>query len=222
MNLGIIQHATDGARAGRYVHLVAAMFLPAIALAADAVIRRWRLLAPAVAVALLIGFPGNIAAIEQTGVERFRLGQPKLVLALPRSPYARQVPRSFRPLGVGGPEVTMGWLLDGVDSARLPDPHITASRRRPCRCGSRCNNPEQRRRPSNVCSSTCRFPVVCLGARSLRFAAADVQIELQEGGAFSEPIVFDPTRGERLQAIAGPLHLRIGPTGRGDPPTLCG
>ena len=123
VNLGIIKQAADGARAGRYVHLVAAMFLPAIALAADAVIRRWRLLAPAVAAALLIGFPGNIAAIEQTGIERYRLGQPEFVLALPRSPYAWQVPRSFRPLGAGGPEVTMGWLLDGYASGRLPDPH---------------------------------------------------------------------------------------------------
>ncbi|MGH8984169.1 MAG: hypothetical protein ACRDY6_09900 [Acidimicrobiia bacterium] len=48
------------ARSGRYLHLVAALSLPAVAVAADAVARRWRMLAPAVLVVLLIGIPGNL------------------------------------------------------------------------------------------------------------------------------------------------------------------
>jgi hypothetical protein len=48
------------ARSSRYVYLVAALVLPALAVAAEAVIQRWRILAPAVVLLLLIGIPGNL------------------------------------------------------------------------------------------------------------------------------------------------------------------
>jgi hypothetical protein len=48
------------ARSSRYLHLVAALALPAVAVGADAVARQWRVLAPAVFALLLIGIPGNL------------------------------------------------------------------------------------------------------------------------------------------------------------------
>jgi hypothetical protein len=51
------------ARSGRYLHIAAALSLPAVAVAANAVAQRWRLLAPAVVVLLLIGMPGNVHQI---------------------------------------------------------------------------------------------------------------------------------------------------------------
>ncbi len=50
-------------RASRYLHVVAALSLPALAVAADAVVRRWRMLAPAVLVLFLIGIPGNLRTL---------------------------------------------------------------------------------------------------------------------------------------------------------------
>jgi hypothetical protein len=50
------------AGSGRYVHVVAALMLPALALAADALVRRWRAALPVVLVLLVIGIPGNIEA----------------------------------------------------------------------------------------------------------------------------------------------------------------
>jgi hypothetical protein len=50
-------------RASRYLHIVAALSLPALAVAADAVVRRWRMLAPAVLVLFLIGIPGNLRTL---------------------------------------------------------------------------------------------------------------------------------------------------------------
>jgi hypothetical protein len=50
----------DYARSSRYMYLVAALVLPALAVASDAVARRWRILAPAAFVVLLIGIPGNL------------------------------------------------------------------------------------------------------------------------------------------------------------------
>jgi hypothetical protein len=54
----------DFARSSRYLHLVAALALPAIAVAAQAVAQRWRMLAPAVVVLLLVGIPGNLHVLS--------------------------------------------------------------------------------------------------------------------------------------------------------------
>lgn len=51
------------AREGRYMHVVAALSLPAVAVGADALVRRWRFAGPVVAVLLLVGIPGNVAAL---------------------------------------------------------------------------------------------------------------------------------------------------------------
>src|SRR5262249_53597421 len=56
-----------GARDGRYMHILAAMMLPAIAVAADAIVRRWREAAPAVVAALVIGIPGNLQILSNPG-----------------------------------------------------------------------------------------------------------------------------------------------------------
>ncbi len=109
---------TDAARASRYVHIVAALVLPAIAVAADALVRRSRLLVPIVFVLLLVGIPGNISEIRPTGFDRYGLGD-QTIMNLVRSPFARQVPRSLRPYAQAH-EVTMGWLLDGARSGRIP------------------------------------------------------------------------------------------------------
>ncbi|HYL51076.1 MAG TPA: hypothetical protein VEZ15_03835, partial [Acidimicrobiia bacterium] len=50
----------EHARTSRYVHVVAAMILPGLALAAQTVIRHWRRSAIAVVALLLVGLPGNL------------------------------------------------------------------------------------------------------------------------------------------------------------------
>jgi hypothetical protein len=110
---------------GRYLYVVAALVLPALAVAIDAVIRRWVALVPVVLALMVIGIPGNLNAAAdyaraQRGL-RFRTTQ----LTLPRLPMAREVPRSHIPQT--GPHyyyVTIGWLLDGVASGRIPAPRV--------------------------------------------------------------------------------------------------
>ena len=110
---------------GRYLYVVAALLLPALAVAADAVIRRWLALAPVVLTVLVLGIPGNVkdAADYADGAESplFRRTQ----LTLPRLALAQAVPRSYVPQT--GPQyyyVTIGWLLDGVASGRIPEPRL--------------------------------------------------------------------------------------------------
>ena len=51
------------ARSGRYLHVVAALSLPAVAVAADAFMRRWRAVGVVAFALLLVGIPGNIDLI---------------------------------------------------------------------------------------------------------------------------------------------------------------
>jgi hypothetical protein len=110
--------AFSDARQSRYFYLTAAMTLPALAVAADAITRRWRAAVPVVVAALLVGIPGNLEVAGHRPA--LFLGAPKLIAALPRSPLARKVPRTSRPDLAGANEVTIGWLLDGLADGRVP------------------------------------------------------------------------------------------------------
>jgi hypothetical protein len=111
----------------RYLHVVAALVLPAVAVAAGGVIRRWRALAPFVFALLLIGIPGNVQAIADAVDDQrdtARLYR-RAVLAIPRVPEVTRLPRELRPLPSeqSGGYVSLGWLLDGVRSHRIPELH---------------------------------------------------------------------------------------------------
>ncbi len=110
---------------GRYLDIVAALLLPALAVAADALIRHWRWLTPLVLAALVVGIPGNVRiAVDQTradtpGFQAYKV----LILSLPRLPVARDVPTSMHPDYAAYDDwVTMGWLRAGVSSGRIPPP----------------------------------------------------------------------------------------------------
>src|SRR4029078_12608638 len=82
------------------LHLVTAMILPAIAVAADALMRRWRALTIVVVVVLLIGIPSNVNVIVNymhRGVVENQTAYKQMMLSLPRVPTAKQVPRDVVP-----------------------------------------------------------------------------------------------------------------------------
>jgi hypothetical protein len=115
----------------RYLHLVTAMILPAVAVAADALMRRWRALTIVVVVVLLIGIPSNVNVIVNymhRGVVENQPAYKQMMLTLPRVPTAREVPRGVKPDQSLAHFVTIGWLLDGVAAGRIPEPApITAA-----------------------------------------------------------------------------------------------
>ena len=101
----------------RYLHLVAAMLLPALAIAADAVMRRWRVVAPVVVVVLVIGIPGNVNVIVDYMHRPFVRNQVvyrRMMLSLPQVAAAKEAPRGLTPDRELAHFVTIGWLLDGV------------------------------------------------------------------------------------------------------------
>jgi hypothetical protein len=109
----------------RYLHLVAAMLLPALAIAADAIMRRWRVVAPFVVVVLLIGIPGNVNFIVDymhRPLVRNEVVYKRMMLSLPEVAAAKEAPRELIPDRELAHFVTIGWLLDGVRSGRIPKP----------------------------------------------------------------------------------------------------
>jgi predicted lipoprotein with Yx(FWY)xxD motif len=128
------QFKLSGARDGRYMDILVAMMLPAIAVAADAIVRRWRETTPVVVGALVIGIPGNLQVLSNpTGLYSTRLENTyrQDVLSLVDAPVAHAVPRSLQGPNLRGvfpptwppPQgATIGWLLDQQSAGRLPNP----------------------------------------------------------------------------------------------------
>jgi hypothetical protein len=115
------------AGASRYVSLTAAMVLPALAVAFDAIARRWRPLVPVAVVLLVIGVPFSLRGVSgaQEPLKKLYENTKLTMLSLPRSPIASKVPGDLRPEQYTAHEVTIGWLLSGVAAGRIPEPPFT-------------------------------------------------------------------------------------------------
>ena len=113
---------SDWARQSRYVGLLGAMTLPALAVAADALTRRWNRLLPFAVALFLVGIPANLhAAAREERVLRARdTATRSTMLSLAHDPLARTVPRTVRPEPTTAFEVTIGWLLDAEAHGNLP------------------------------------------------------------------------------------------------------
>jgi hypothetical protein len=210
------------AREGRWSHLLAAFCLPAIAVAADAVVRRSRALAPVAFGLLLIGIPGNVDAIvDYDRLNAFALGSKDLMLTLPQIPIAREVPREMKPLRKAAREVTVGWLLDGADSGRIPapariDPVIAAR-------ATTLLSLQQRVAPAP--SADCRVLRAPLRLRMDRgdvigFEGGRLSVTRVGANAFGG-VAYDPDYGRSLGAVAGPLELRLASVDPARPVELC-
>ncbi|MDQ1380498.1 MAG: hypothetical protein QOJ71_1217 [Actinomycetota bacterium] len=111
----------------RYAYLVAAMTLPALAVAADALASRRRWLLPFAMALFLVSIPGNVRAVVRIEREAKRLDQEtrRLVISIPIDPRAHTVPRSLRPETAFSQHLTVGWILDQGAHHELPSAPIS-------------------------------------------------------------------------------------------------
>jgi hypothetical protein len=215
---------TGFAREGRWSHLLAAFCLPAIAVAADAIVRRSRALAPVAVGLLLIGIPGNVDAIvDYDRRNAFALGSKDLILTLPQMAVAREVPREMKPLRKSAREVTVGWLLDGADSGRIPAPQridpVIAAR------ATLLLSLEQRlgSAPTGDCRVV-RTPVRLRMNKgdAIGFEGGKLSVTFGNAGANAFfGATYDPDYGRTLHAVAGPLELRLASPSAAAPVELC-
>ncbi len=109
------------AASSRYLYLTAAFVLPALGVAADALIRRWQLMAPALAVLVAVSVPGTIGGFgRQYPPKGFADAARANVLAIARSPLSRQVSPSVQPDVSNMPFLTVGWILGAQRDHKLP------------------------------------------------------------------------------------------------------
>ena len=112
----------DRARQSRYVYLVAAMALPTIGIAVDAVARRWRLMTIPIVALVLAGVPGNLHELRIYAAQGrpYREQTRVTILEAPRLPLAHELPQFLSPAHFNG--LSLGWLVDSLPSGRIPSP----------------------------------------------------------------------------------------------------
>jgi hypothetical protein len=225
---------TQFARTGRYLYLFAALVLPAMAVGANALARRWRILTPVVVVLFLVGIPGNVdALLQQRRSERsFQTEYRRLILTLPRVPVAQKVPRSTRPEQRLAKPLTIGWLLDGVASGSIPKPaKIT-----PVDAATASLHLALNQQPDVFGAKACRNATTPLElelstSQSIGIHGVVQIVYTTAAGVRSRPVTFESDEAvvlegghvlpsSRLVALTGPLALEV-ESATGDPVALC-
>jgi hypothetical protein len=203
----------------RYVDVLAALTLPSITVAIDAVARRWAWFLPAGLILLLAGIPGNIDAMRER--DPFAEGNRELVLTYPRVPMAREVSRNTEPDPVLHPDMTIGWLLAGVASGRIPAPTESSGANR-----ATATLALALQQGDAAVRGGCRV----LAEPVTRRLAAGEHLTLRGGpvlafqaGAASPYAFrrFDPARGNALEA-RGPINLVLRSPDTARPAVICG
>jgi hypothetical protein len=202
-----ITPAVDAGYVSRYVYVSAAMFLPALALATTALIRRWRWCAPVAVVVLLIGVPGNFRALTAFG-ENFPRGYQRDFLVLAHSPLAAQLKPSTRVSAAGSPgQVTAGWLAAGAKSGRIPEPHHVTPEEAATAALDLALSPYAVSGRHGACRPVESDTLVLQRGEQI-FATGPLHIEyVPNGGTVSRPVQM--LRLQRFQDQTGPLALRI-------------
>ncbi len=209
----------------RYQHVVAVMTLSALAVAIDAIYRRWQVVGMAAGALLLVGIPGNVRrTVDYDERNRFTLGQPGLFLAAAHSPLARSVPRESRPFPDSAPEVTVGWLIDGVASGKIPesDP-ATDDRFAPIvelRLG--LQQLEGPRDPKNCRALTKPEDRQLQPGDAINFSGGPLQVfDRQPGAPRTYNVIYPPEAGDQLVVVGGPLSVTLVSPNRSSPTALC-
>ena len=217
---------TDMARSSRYLHAYAVLILPAMAVGAEALARRWRLVTPAMAVLLLVALPGTIGAFEPLAFgERYMDERRRILTTAVRMPFARDVPPDVRP--VPDPydgNLTIGFLLEAADAGKLKpypwdiSPEVENEMRIRLGLAQRTNE-----EMLVFCSPQYDPLFLELSKGDVVGFGGNVTVQTVDGdGRASSPLVnFNSRNGRLLVAELDDLHVELRPA-RSDPSfSLC-
>ena len=196
----------SAARSGRYLYLVAALTLPALAVAADALatLRRWIL---PVAVALfLIGVPANLRAAVRAG-DHAEGATRAIFTSLQADARSKRVPPSIHPEPVMASDVTIGWL-----AAQAPGHHVVIPARLQFEDRFRLAFAQSKQAaPHRSCSSLEQPLVLRLEAGDIVGLYRNTIVVRPAGGhhLLGPPLVFFPRDGRRIALVASPGRVQI-------------
>jgi hypothetical protein len=207
-------HGIPALPASRYRDVAAAFLLPALAVAADVVARRSKVLTPVMCALFLIGVPGNlrIAADHAPDWREYKL----LVLSTLHLPISPELPDWVHPEQAFNPWLTVGWLRAGVASGRVP--RVRPDKMTPAFIAARSVSLALQPAPSAHLRS-CRR----VSPGTTRVLTRDEHVVVRSGEV---SVVYQVPGGtasssRRLKpgtyvAVAGPLLLRVAPAAPGD------
>jgi hypothetical protein len=220
----------DVAAASRYVSMATAFTLPALAVAAQAVARHWRRIAPVVSLLIVSAIPANIgkfpdpllaARLSANGLDfhgqvgRYEY-EKEITLGIAYSPLTHQVSRNLQPQIASSREKdpSVGFLVDARKSGRLPPPPaLTTSRRDEVVVRMTV---EQRAAvsPSDVTCRRYADPLVLHPAKGavyvLREAVA-ITYRPPDGTVAAGGVIFAPSRGKVLVIQVPDTELHVAP-----------
>lgn len=213
------------ARADRYLHLFAALTLPALAVAGDALARRWRPLVPVVVVLFLAGIPGNIDEFERSVYgEQYFASQRHLTLNVARHERADEAPDWVTPEPQLAPDRTMGWLRQTIAEGKMPDaePTTDVDATFPVRFGVAFEREDV---PEGLKCKPLERPTVRTPPVGKRWGAPDGMLVftlLDDGVPVSRPVRIDPQWAGRSITVTIPdLELRVSSADPDDPSVFC-
>jgi len=202
------------ARSSRYLYVGAVMLLPALAVASDAIVRRWHGTTLVLVAVLLVGVPGNITAFNSGIFDgNYFDGQRQIVLGLPLIAEADQAPAWVAPIPEafkdGG--LTIGWLRELRDAGRLPridDVEQRIAAGFPIRLGlAQTAEPF----PGGQCARVGRLDLSLVQGDQLGLRGAVNVKTLAAGKVTSPPVTFRSGFGETLSVTSAALEIRFLP-----------
>jgi hypothetical protein len=218
------QYGAGGAASSRYEYILAALLLPALVLAVDALIQNGRVVGVFALVVLFAGVPGNIVEASRVAHERktYAAGLRSTMLSIARDPLAERVPGALRPEPNVSGDVSLAWLRRGITSGRIPKLRapspVEESNNR-----LRLSLMELDRASGFACRRLDRPTVLRLGNGESVGIGGTVYVALlsTEAAPASEDVAFgsallnqSPTH--TLVAVAGPIVIRMTPLSRVD------
>ncbi|MBV9950947.1 MAG: hypothetical protein JO291_03275, partial [Acidimicrobiia bacterium] len=215
--LGRWPFGTDFSRASRYLYVAAGLALPAIAVAADEVARRWRVLTPVVMALLLIPIPFNLDGFRDDVFfgRRYFDSEERLITTAVRMPFAREVPRGVRV--VRDPylqDVTIGWLLAAEKGGRLHPSTGPVSEREANELRVRLGVAEWLSgSPPGHCRKV-RGALMLQPAKGASYVIrgpVDISTVGANGRETSDRVAYLPADGPHLTVELPDLHLRVAP-----------
>ena len=205
----------EQAYTSRYVYVVLAFMLPALAVAADAVITQWPRATIPTILLLLVGIPGNVAQFgtHLPWTAPYFQAQRRLVSAIAHAPEAARVDPGIQPEPLFATNLTVGWLREQLLAGHLPEPSLEvdpgfASNLR-IRLGVGQSTGPQ---PNDCTPLAAPADVAMLQGEVLWFRDRPMSVLLLQDGrpVPASTVVFNPDIGGVL-TIQLDLNLRIAP-----------
>lgn len=208
-----------------YFDITAAMTLPALAVSADAIARRWRILVPAALALFIIGMPGNLYTLGHPGVlsaqAPYQIAIRNEILGAANLPLADVLPRSFKPLPFFAPPLTLGWLLDQKAVGHLPQraPSAVDAAEFTLAAALKQSN-------GTLADETCApllQPVTSHFKRgdTLWVGGGNLSVRYVASTRPSLPVTISPVAGRKISVLASRLTLMLMSSNQAEPASLC-